>query len=313
MPASPPPPAYTRPPHLPPRTAPAAAALPVSRPPPASAKPAAAKAPVKTFAIAKYQANNEGQKILIYAPTGLGKTTLASMAPNVVYIAFDKNAMKVTNAKTGEAVDMIPGIEGVDDLRNALHQPGLFPDGSTIVIDTITKAEAVSESYIFDHYPIKSGKATNMRAYGWDGPGHLLDVTRLLLTDLEPHVSAGRNVILLAQQGQATISNSAGVDYLQDGPRLSHTKQYSSRMEVSEWCDHVLRIGYQEFEVTLDSDKARVGKAGGSMTRAVFTGGAAHYLAKTRKIGDKTLPPVVSFATPDDDSLWQFIFNGALP
>lgn len=302
------PPPYVRPAHLPPKPS-----APPAAKPPASAAPAKVKAPAKSFAIAKYSASNEGQKILIYAPTGLGKTTLASMAPNAVFIAFDKNASKIINPKTGELVDVIPGVEGFQDLRDVLHQPGLFPADATIVIDTITKAEAISEPYIFANYPLKQGRATNMRAYGWDGPGHVVDVTRILLTDLDPLVSAGHNIVLLAQQGQVTLANAEGIDYMQDGPRLTHTKQYSSRMEVSEWCDHVLRIGYQNFEVRLDNDKARVGKVTGAMTRAIFSGGAAHYLAKARKIDGKTLPPIVSFASADDDSLWQMIFGGAIP
>jgi hypothetical protein len=281
-------------------------------PPPTSAKPATARTPAKTFSIATYAEANEGQKIVLYAPTGLGKSTLASTAPSPVFLAFDKNA-RIVNPITGVAVNMIPGLESFQDLRDALHQKGLFPEGSTIVLDTITKAEAAAEQYIFANYKLKQGQATHMRAYGWDGPGHQLDVMRLLLSDLDPHVATGLNVILLAQQGQATLSNAEGVDYLQDGPRLAHTKQYSSRLEVSEWADHVLRIGYLDFEVRLDNDKARVGKASGSQTRAIYSGGAAHYLAKTRLIKGKRLPPTISFSEPGDDSLWSMIFRGAIP
>lgn len=314
MPVPPPPP---KPSPKPPATAPAAAPSPSSAParpapPPVSAKPVAARQPAKTFSIARQAKGTEGQKIILYAPTGLGKTTLASMAPNPVFLAFDKNAL-ILHPKTNESVSMVPGIESFQDLRDTLQQRDLFPAGSTIVLDTITKAEATSERYIFDNYPLKNGKATHMRAYGWDGPGHLVDVIRLLLTDFDPHVAAGRNVLILAQQSQATVSNSEGIDYLQDGPRLSHTKQYSSRMEVAEWADHVLRIGFQSFEVRTDNEKARVGKVSGDRTRAIFTGGAAHYLAKSRKIEGRNLPEAISFVTPDDDSLWAMIFHGATP
>lgn len=286
---------------------------PPSSKPPATARPAAAKVPAKTFSIAPYSDEHQGTKVIMYAKTGSGKTTLASMAPDPVFLAFDDGARKILNPKTGQPVQAIYGLTGFQDVRDALHQKGLFPDKCTIVIDTMTKLEAVSESYIFDNYLIKGARATAMRAYGWDGPAHQIDVTRLLLTDLDPHVIAGRNIILLCQQGQVKIPCSSALDYLEDGPKLQHNNQYSSRMEVCEWADHVLRIGYQDFEVHADNDKSRVGKASGEMLRAIFSGGAAHFIAKSRPIDGKHLPPVISFASKQDDSLWQMIFSGAIP
>lgn len=285
-------------------------------PPPVNARPAAVRVPTKTFAISTQPSGTEGEKIVIYAKTGNGKTTLASMAPNPVFLSFDKSTAKIINPKTKAACQIISGITGYQDVRDVLHQVNLFPDGCSIVIDTLSKLEAVAEQYIFDNYPApgkQGGRATHMRAYGWDGPAHQTDLIRLLLSDLDPHVEAGRNVILLCQQGQVKIPHSAGMDYLEDGPKLSHNNQTSSRMEVCEWADHVLRIGYQDFEVHADNDKARVGKAGGSMTRAIFSGGAAHYVAKTRPIDGKTLPAVISFSEPQDDSLWLMMFEGAIP
>lgn len=314
------------PPKLPPKTPAAGSSVPSASttarpmsPPPATAKPAAARQPVKTFSIGTQETGTEGEKIILYSKTGNGKTTLASMAPNPVFISFDNSTQRIINPKTGEKCNIIPGITGFQDMRDALHQKDLFPEGCTIVVDTWSKGESVAEQYIFDHYPApgkQASRANHMRAYGWDGPAHQLDVTRLMLTDFDPHIAAGRNVILLCQQGQVTISHSAGMDYLEDGPKLQHTKQYSSRMEVCEWADHVLRIGYQDFEVTADNDKARIGKAGGSMVRAVFSGGAAHYLAKTRPLarhGMKTIPPLISFSEKTDDSLWMMLFEGAIP
>lgn len=243
----------------------------------------------------------------------MGKTSLAATSPNPVFLAFDDGARKIIHPTTGQELDCVPGMTGFSDLRDALHQKNLFPDKCTIVIDTITKVEAISEQHIFDNYLLKNGKATHMRAYGWDGPGHQVDVIRLLLSDLDPHVAAGRNILILAQQGQATMANSEGLDYMQDGPKLQHTKQYSSRMEVCEWADHVLRIGFLNFEVRSNDDKAKTGKVNGDMTRAIFASGAAHYVAKTRPINGRRLPPTISFANETDDSLWQMVFNGAIP
>lgn len=277
---------------------------PVAKPP---ASPKAAARPAKTFSIIQSSVSNEGSKILIYGKTGSGKTTLASLAPNVVFLALDDGSRCLP-------VQTVHGLASFDDVRDALHQNNLFPDNATIVLDTVTKLEADMEPWIYANYPLKGGaKATSMRAYGWDGPAHLLDGLRLLLSDLDSHVRVGRNVVLLAQTAQIRVPNAEGLDYLEDGPKLQHNNQYSGRTEVCEWCDHVLRIGYQNFEVRADSDKATKGKVTGDLSRAIFSGGAAHYVAKSRPINGKRLPPVISFENEADDSLWQMMFNGAIP
>lgn len=281
--------------------------------PPASAKPVVSHK-AKTFSIVAGSDAREGEKILLYAKTGTGKTSLSIMVPDAVYIDLDGRGRRLVNPLTNTTVNKIPDISGFQDLRDALHQTNLFSEGQTVVIDTYTKLEAIMEPYIFDNYTQGGKKVTAMRGYGWDGPAHILDCHRLLLSDLDGLVRRRVNVLLVCQQGQATVANAEGVDYLEDGPRLSHNKQYSSRMEVCEWCDHVLRIGYQNFAVSRDTEKAKVGKVdSGDNTRVIFTNGASHFIAKSGLLDGKRLPAVVSFASPSDDSLWAMMFRGAIP
>lgn len=299
-----------------------------TKPPPASTKPPAAKPPAmkrpsvkpsaapahvaKTFSIKTWSDANEGEKIAMYAKTGTGKTTLASLAPNPVYFGFDDGGRKIKHPVTGKDIAVVDGITDFQDVRDALHQDNLFPDDCTIVMDTLTKLEEVMESYIFRHYKQKGATVTAMRQYGWDGPAHVLDCFRLLLTDLDAHVRKGRNVILLSQLGQVTVANAEGVDYLEDGPRVSHNKQYSVRSEVCEWADHVLRLGYLNFNVAKDNDNSKTGKVqGADATRAVFTGGAQHFVAKSRPIDGYRIPAVISFEHAGDDSLMKYLFEGA--
>lgn len=287
------------------------ATLPASKPPAAGAKPARV---VKTFNIQPWNNGCEGEKILAYGKSGVGKTTYAAMAPNAVFFGLDDGGRKIKNPLTGEPVRMVPGVEGFSDMRDALHQKGLFPDKATIVIDTVTKLESWMEPYIFENYLQGGKRVTAMRQYGWDGPAHLLDSMRLLLTDLDEHVRRGCNVLLLAQVAPATIANAEGLDYLEDGPKLQHNKQYSVRAEFCEWADHVVRIGYQEFSVARENDKQKAGKVtSDNATRAIFTGGAPHFIAKSRPIDGKRMPPVISFANESDASFWQMMFEGAIP
>ncbi len=271
----------------------------------------------KTFAISSWTGANEGEKIVIFAKSGGGKTTLASMAPNAVFIGVDDGGRKIVNPLTGQHVNVIQGITSFQDIRDALHQTSLYAPDSTIVIDTLTKAESMAEPYIFEHYKVNNASVSSMRKYGWDGPAHQLEVMRLLLSDLDAHIRAGRSAVLLSQLAQIRVANAEGLDYLEDGPKLQHNNQYSSRTEVCEWADHVFRIGYVDFNVQRDTEKSKVAKVTSSdTTRAVFTGGAQHFIAKTRPVTRNrtepySLPPVISFSAKNDNSLWQMVFDGA--
>lgn len=280
---------------------------------PASAKPASAAAhKPKTFSISTWTDTNEGEKILMYAKSGTGKTTLASMAPNAIFIGLDDGGRKIRHPKTGEPIKVIQGIESFQDVRDALHQLDLFPEGSTVVTDTATKLEELMEPYIFANYKQNGQTVTSMRKYGWDGPAHVLETLRLFLTDLDALVRRGVNVVLLCQQSQIRVANAEGSDYLEDGPKLAHNNQYSSRAEVCEWADHVFRLGYLDFTVVKDDAKSKAGKVlAGDATRAVFTGGAQHFIAKSRPIDGYRIPATIPFANEQDDSLWQFVFEGA--
>ena len=141
---------------------------------------------------------------------------------------------------------------------------------------------------------------------------------RNLLTDLDPLVRQGKNIILLAQLAQISVANAGGDDYIEDGPKLQHRKDCSVRTEVCEWADHVFRIGLLNFEVEKDDAKAKAGKVtSDDGTRAIYTGGAAHFFAKSRPViegreAPYRIPNVISFALPEDSSLWSYVFGGAV-
>jgi hypothetical protein len=275
-----------------------------SKPPPPAARPA------KTFSVAVLSGKKEGRKIVLYGGSGKGKTTLGALAPNPVYIPIDDGARMIQHPKTGHDLRGIEGITDFQDLRDALHQPNLFTEGDTLVLDTITKAEVFGEAWTLQHVKTeKGGLPENIEAYGYGkGYRHLLDTMRLLESDLEPLVRRGVNVLLLAQQGNVKIANPEGLDYIQEAPKLVHTNNASVMGEFFEWADDVFRISFSQLNVVAANPRATKGKATGSSERVIYTAGGLHFMAKTRMA---TLPPVVSFSEPKDDSLWQFLFHGA--
>lgn len=312
------------PPSLPPTTKsapPAAPAAPPKAPPSPRATPATSRTrEAKTFSISRWDNSSEGEKIVLYGKSGIGKSTLASMAPGAVFIGIDDGGRQIVHPKTGERLRKIDGVESHADLRDAISQvPSLLSTGETLVIDTVTKAEANFNQHIIETVKTSSGQnVSNFRQYGWDGDRHVLDCGRELMGDLDLIVRKGINVVLLSQLGQIKVANAEGLDYLEDGPKLQHRNDCSFRTELIEWSDHCFRIGYLDFAVTKDDAKAKAGKVSSSdATRAVFTGGAQHFIAKSRPVSKNrqtpyTVPSVISFGDQADDSLWLYVFGGAV-
>jgi len=277
-------------------------------------KPSAIPARVaKVFSVKPWTEEGQGKKILVYSESGMGKTTLASMAPQARFIGADDGGRMIVNPKTGARISVVEGVADFRDVRDAIRQPGLFKLGETAVFDTITFIEKWAEAYAFETIKTDKGLTVDsIEGYGYGkGYKHLLDVMRLLLADMEGLVRQGTNILLLAQQSQTTVANLEGTDYLQDGPKLAANKNNSVRTEFVEWVDHVFRIGHQSVVVTRDDKRAIRGKATGSIDRVIYTRKQLHYLAKSRPVNGYTIPETVAFSQPDDDSLWKFVFEGA--
>ena len=258
----------------------------------------------KTFTVEQFDSAGRGQKVLIYAPSGMGKTTLASLAPDPVFLALDEG-LESTEVLDGLGAKYIPQIENFWDVRDALQTPSLFEPYQTIVIDTANMLEVLSHAYMFATIPHeKGGTVKNIEGYGWGkGYTYLVETMRLILSDLEELVRRGKTVAILAQSGTILKANPGGEDFLEDGPGLYHSKSDNSksvRNQYCEWCDHVVRLGYYD---TVVKDK----KASGETTRAVFVQPEVHFYAKSRTIQE----PVLRFEDQTDDTFWKFL-NGEI-
>jgi len=258
----------------------------------------------KVFTTEAWNGDNEGEKIIIYGESGMGKTTLSAMAPNPVYIGLDDGGRKLVHPKTGELLNRIPDIDNYGDVRAALQQLELFDNFDTVVIDTVTELQDIAVPWMLDHISGPKGSvAKNIVDYGYNkGWSHLYDVMKYILNDCDTLIKRGKNVILVAQSYPIKVANPGGDDFLCEAPHL-YAGTPSIEALYRSWADHILRIAYVDTKV---KDK----KASSANVRGIFTAPEVYYRAKSRTLARVLEDSVVSFESADDDSIWSFMFGG---
>lgn len=264
--------------------------------------PARAPVPPKTYSVVPCGSGTYGEKILIYADTGMGKSTLSALAPTPVFLALDEGIEKLVHPATGEKLKHIAGIETFQDVRNVLGNAALFDDYETTVVDTVTILQDLAEVYVVKNIKTEKGAVVkNIMGYGYNkGYKHLYNTMKLILQDCDNLIHQGKNVILIAQAAVHNIANPSGEDFLRAGPRLHKDKSWDIEALFCEWGDHILRIGYQDTSVSKDK------KITGQTVRNIFTKPEVYFRAKSRTLKE----PIISFEEPQDDSVWRFLFGG---
>ena len=258
-----------------------------------------------------------GEKVIVYAESGMGKTTLATMAPEPAFIGLDDGGRKLRNPITNEPLMclQINDKTAPNGARNprtfeevrALIQAAIDLPCQSVVLDTATKLEPLAEDYVLRTVAGPQGaRAANLEAYGYGkGYKHLYDAMGLPLLDFDRLVATGKNVIVLCQSINAKVANPEGEDFVRDDLRLYHSNSWSVRSQWAEWADHVLRIAYQGVFVNKQNKQDRTGKAAGDTTRVIHADAEVYFRAKSRTLGE----PVISFSEPGDDSLWRLMFD----
>ena len=280
---------------------------------PKAAKQQQQKTVNKTFQVAIWDGAGEGEKIIIYADSGMGKTTLASMLPTPVFAGLDDGGRKIRNPKTDEPLKNIPDIETFADFRVATQQIDLLDNYESYVVDTGTILEPLGLNWTLENVKTSKGEtAKSIEHYGYGaGHRHLYDTMRLPLADFDALIRRGKNVCILCQMQQVEISHSGGENYLCDAPKLApkHGKQTPSIWGMwVEWADHVFKISNEGVIAAKDSEKSKVAKATSTGNRIIHVHAPeVHYKAKSRSIPPRF--PVVSFDNPADDSIWKFLFE----
>lgn len=230
---------------------------------------------------------NRGQRIEIYGPGGIGKTTLSCLiSPGKTAFVDADESLAVLESQLKDLSIEIPKIIPATDwasLRANLNASGY--DGiETIVLDTATKLEEWCVAHTLKTVKHEKGHYVgSIEGYGF-GKGYqfVFDTWITLLADLDAHVRQGRNVVLIAHDCVSNVPNPKGEDWLRYEPRLQSpsTGKASIRHRVKEWADHVLFLGY-------DVEVGEDGKGKGQGTRSLYTSELPFCMAKSRTTNER--------------------------
>lgn len=250
---------------------------------PVSAQPAAPR----TFSIVS-GAQASAQRVMLYGPGGIGKSSLAALMPNPVYLDIDSGTNQLDVARVG-------GLTTYEDVRAVLNDSMLDAYGS-VVLDTATRLEALAVAHVVATVPHEKGtRVTSIEGYGYGkGYQYVYDAFQLVLHDLDARARKGQHVCIIAHACTANVPNPAGEDWMRYEPRLQAppSGKASIRETVIEWCDHVLFVDY---DVSVSQD----GKASGAGTRTIYPYELPTHRAKSRLLADPI--PYVK----NDNTLWK--------
>ncbi|HFI0698663.1 TPA: ATP-binding protein [Streptococcus suis] len=219
------------------------------------------------------------QRVVIYGPEGIGKSSLAAQFPNPLFIDTEGSTdnMDVARADKPTSWTML-----MNHIAFVKANPTIC---QTLVIDTIDWAEALALQYICAQHN-KSG----IEDFGWGaGYTYLIEEIGRLLDRLQELVELGINVVLTAhaQVKKFTKPDELG-GYDRYELKLSNKKTETNvSAKVKEWADMVLFLNYKTFIVT--DDKTKKQKAQGGQ-RVMQTTHSPSWDAKNRHNLPEELP-----------------------
>jgi hypothetical protein len=208
------------------------------------------------------------QRIVIYAPEGLGKSTLASQLPNPLFLDFEKGTHHLDVARLEPTT-----AKEVDDILIALTRDQ--QDFKTLVVDTVDWLE---ELYTLD--VCQAHKKNGLEDFGY-GKGYVYLAERFndVLQKLN-ECAKTMNVVLLAHSHVRKFELPDGAGAF-DRYELKLSKQVGPL--VREWCDALLFGNWKTRIREREDGPSTTFKASGGKERVLYCGHSATADAKNRR------------------------------
>ena len=213
---------------------------------------------------------SSAQKVVIYGPEGIGKSTFASQFPDPLFIDTEGSTKKLN-------VSRFPKPTSWEMLLNMAREVMNEKPCKTLVIDTIDWAEQLCIVSICAQYQKKG-----IEDFGY-GKGYVYEREEFgkLLNLLQEVVDSGINVVLTAH---AQLKKFEQPDEMGSYDRweLKLGQKTGSQISplVKEWADMVLFANYKTIAVAADKDGKKFKAQGGQ--RVMYTSHHPCWDAKNR-------------------------------
>ncbi len=211
------------------------------------------------------------QKVVIYGPEGVGKTSLAARFPAPLFIDTEDGSGNVDVARLPRPTNWKMLLE---EVRWAIAHPEEY---GTLVLDTADWAQALAVRDVCEEHRLKG-----IEDMGY-GKGYTFVCERFgELMALLTQAAQARNVVITAH---AVITKFEQPDELGAYDRwslkLQDGRKASVAAMVKEWADALLFADYKTVVIATDKNGQRH-KAQGGRTRVLRCNHAAAYDAKNR-------------------------------
>lgn len=208
----------------------------------------------------------KAQRVVIYGPEGIGKTTFASQFPEPLFIDAEDGSKHMDVARVSETPP-----SSWQMLTNYVDEVIQDKPCKTLVLDTIDKAESLCK----EHLCAQNGwKAIDASGYGQRFVALNEEIGRLL-NKFNEVIEAGINVVIISHSNQRKVEDPGEMGSY-DHWELNLEKKNSPM--VKQWADAVFFVTYK---VTIITDDGNHKKATGG-TRVMYTTHHPAYDAKNR-------------------------------
>lgn len=216
----------------------------------------------------------KAQKVVIYGPEGIGKSTLASHFPEVVFLDVEGSTANMDVRRSEDKPTS--WIMLMNQIAFIKANPHVC---KTLVIDTIDKTESLAKANI-----IAEHNKQGIEDFGYGkGYVYLEEEMGRLLNRLQDLVDSGINVVLIAH---SQIKKFERPDENGSYDRFELKLEKKNSPLVKEWGDMVLFCDYKTYIVV--DDKTKKGKGQGG-ERVMYTEHRPAWDAKNRH----GLPPEI--------------------
>lgn len=211
------------------------------------------------------------QRLVVYGPSGVGKTTLAARFPGALILDIE-------NGSKNFAVNRVEEIRTLDDVKEALGYAAAEPAVRTVAIDTADWLEPILDAAFIKGWNARNGtkyEGVSAVDYYRANP-EWLKYCKSFLKSLDA-LLPDKTVVFLAHSKVSRFDPPDNMRSPYNRYELNCSKQFSDAL--TEWCDAKL---FMTREVLVEEKRNGQVKARGGAARLVYPAYTAFADAKNR-------------------------------